>query len=121
MSQLHPVTFIRAAKLVGHLQMVHGRSASTTSQLPGQVATTCTITMTQLHITRTQFALYPSTPAGVRYMSTSVAASGAAPRSCSMFPTDRTVSWLVGSLTSLFSTNMAISETKGQGWRVILT
>jgi len=25
------------------------------------------------------------------------------------------------SLTSLFSTNMAISETKGQGWRVILT
>jgi len=24
-------------------------------------------------------------------------------------------------LTSLFSTNMAISETKGQGWRVILT
>jgi len=28
------------------------------------------------------------------------------------------VSW---SSTSLFSTNMAISETKGQGWRVILT
>jgi len=29
--------------------------------------------------------------------------------------------WLVGwSLTSLFSTNTAISETKGQGWRVIL-
>jgi len=28
------------------------------------------------------------------------------------------VSW---SLTSLFSTNMAISEMKGQGWRVILT
>ena len=28
------------------------------------------------------------------------------------------VSW---SLTSLFSTNMAISQTKGQGWRVILT
>jgi len=28
------------------------------------------------------------------------------------------VSW---SLTSLFSTNMAISETKGQGWRVIFT
>jgi len=26
------------------------------------------------------------------------------------------VSW---SLTSLFSTNMAISETKGQGWKVI--
>jgi len=30
------------------------------------------------------------------------------------------VSWLVSwSLTSLFSTNMAVSETKGQGWRVI--
>jgi len=30
--------------------------------------------------------------------------------------------WLVSwSLTSLFSTNMAISETKGQGWRVIFT
>ena len=30
--------------------------------------------------------------------------------------------WLVSwSLTSLFSTNMAISEMKGQGWRVILT
>jgi len=30
--------------------------------------------------------------------------------------------WLVGwGLTSLFSTNMAISEMKGQGWRVILT
>jgi len=28
------------------------------------------------------------------------------------------VSW---SLTSLFSTNMARSEMKGQGWRVILT
>jgi len=28
------------------------------------------------------------------------------------------VSW---SLTSLFSTNMAISETKGQGWKVIRT
>jgi len=28
------------------------------------------------------------------------------------------VSW---SLTFLFSTNMAISESKGQGWRVILT
>jgi len=28
------------------------------------------------------------------------------------------VSWC---LTSLFSTNMAISETKGQGWRAILT
>ena len=29
--------------------------------------------------------------------------------------------WLVGwSLTSLFSTNTAISEMKGQGWRVIL-
>jgi len=28
------------------------------------------------------------------------------------------VSW---SLTSLFSTNMAISETKGQGWKVIHT
>jgi len=29
--------------------------------------------------------------------------------------------WLVGwSLMSLFSTNTAISETKGQGWRVIL-
>ena len=28
------------------------------------------------------------------------------------------VSW---SLTSLFSTNMAISETKGQGWKVICT
>jgi len=28
------------------------------------------------------------------------------------------VSW---SLTSLFSTNTAISERKGQGWRVILT
>jgi len=25
------------------------------------------------------------------------------------------------SLMSLFNTNMAISETKGQGWRVILT
>ena len=25
------------------------------------------------------------------------------------------------SLTSLFSTNMAISETKGQGWKVIRT
>ena len=37
-----------------------------------------------------------------------------------------TVGWLVGwligwSLTSLFSTNMAISETKGQGWKVIRT
>ena len=31
------------------------------------------------------------------------------------------VGWLVGwSLTCLFSTNMAISETKGQGWTVIL-
>ena len=30
----------------------------------------------------------------------------------------RLVSW---SLTSLFSTNMAISETKGQGWKVIRT
>ena len=30
----------------------------------------------------------------------------------------RNVSW---SLTSLFSTNMAISETKGQGWKVIRT
>jgi len=30
------------------------------------------------------------------------------------------VGWLLGwSLTSLFSTNTAISETKGQGWRVI--
>jgi len=29
----------------------------------------------------------------------------------------RLVGW---SLTSLFSTNTAISETKGQGWRVIL-
>jgi len=29
--------------------------------------------------------------------------------------------WLVGVLMSLFSTNMAISETKGQGWRVIRT
>jgi len=28
------------------------------------------------------------------------------------------VSW---SLTSLFSTNMAISEMKGQGWKVICT
>jgi len=28
------------------------------------------------------------------------------------------VSW---SLTSLFSTNMAMSETKGQGWKVIRT
>jgi len=28
------------------------------------------------------------------------------------------VSW---SLTSLFSTNMAISETKGQGWKIICT
>jgi len=28
------------------------------------------------------------------------------------------VSW---SLTSLFSTNMAISETKGQGWKAIRT
>jgi len=28
------------------------------------------------------------------------------------------VSW---SLTSLFSTNMAISEAKGQGWKVIRT
>jgi len=28
------------------------------------------------------------------------------------------VSW---SLTSLFSTNTAISETKGQGWKVIRT
>jgi len=28
------------------------------------------------------------------------------------------VSW---SLTSLFSTSMAISETKGQGWKVIRT
>jgi len=28
------------------------------------------------------------------------------------------VSW---SLTSLFSTNMAISQTKGQGWKVIRT
>ena len=32
------------------------------------------------------------------------------------------VSYLVSwSLTSLFSTNMAISETKGQGWKVIRT
>ena len=31
------------------------------------------------------------------------------------------LAWLVGwSLTSLFSTNTAISETKGQGWRVII-
>ena len=30
----------------------------------------------------------------------------------------RLVGW---SLTSLFSTNMAISETKGQGWKVIRT
>jgi len=31
------------------------------------------------------------------------------------------VGWLVGwSLTSLFSTNTAISETKGQGWTVIM-
>ena len=30
----------------------------------------------------------------------------------------RLVGW---SLTSLFSTNMAIPETKGQGWRVIFT
>ena len=30
--------------------------------------------------------------------------------------------WLVSwSLTSLFSTNMAISETKGQGWKIMLT
>ena len=30
--------------------------------------------------------------------------------------------WVVGwILTSLFSTNKAISEKKGQGWRVILT
>jgi len=28
---------------------------------------------------------------------------------------------LVGSLTSIFSTNMAIFETKGQGWRTIPT
>ena len=32
--------------------------------------------------------------------------------------TQQCVSW---SLTSLFSTNMAISETKGQGWKVIRT
>ena len=32
--------------------------------------------------------------------------------------TPQLVSW---SLTSLFSTNMAISETKGQGWKVIHT
>jgi len=31
----------------------------------------------------------------------------------------RLVGWSLG-LTSLFSTNAAISETKGQGWRVIL-
>jgi len=31
---------------------------------------------------------------------------------------EKLVSW---SLTSLFSTNMAISETKGQGWIVIRT
>ena len=36
-------------------------------------------------------------------------------RSCT---NSRLVSW---SLTSLFSTNMVTSETKGQGWRVILT
>jgi len=35
---------------------------------------------------------------------------------------DKTLSQLVSwSLTSLFSTNMAISETKGQGWKVIHT
>jgi len=28
--------------------------------------------------------------------------------------------WVGSSLTSHFSTNTAISETKGQGWRVIL-
>jgi len=33
-------------------------------------------------------------------------------------PVSLLVSW---SLTSLFSTNMAISETKGQGWKVIRT
>jgi len=33
-------------------------------------------------------------------------------------PLPQLVSW---SLTSLFSTNMAISETKGQGWKVIRT
>jgi len=34
----------------------------------------------------------------------------------------RQVIWQVSwSLTSLFSTNMAISETKGQGWKVIRT
>jgi len=32
------------------------------------------------------------------------------------------IGWLVGwGLTSLVSTNTAISETKGQGWRVICT
>jgi len=34
------------------------------------------------------------------------------------FPPLQSVSW---SLTSLFSTNMAISETKGQGWKGIRT
>jgi len=31
-----------------------------------------------------------------------------------------TVSWVGWSLTSLFSTDTAISETKGEGWRVSL-
>ena len=38
-----------------------------------------------------------------------------------LHPTRHKIGWLVGwSVTSLFSTNTAISETKGQGWRVIL-
>jgi len=44
-------------------------------------------------------------------------ASGLQRNLCYMSLQVRLVSW---SLTSLFSTNTASSETKGQGWRVIL-
>ena len=39
-------------------------------------------------------------------------------QSTKQMSTELTVSW---SLTSLFSTNMAISEIKGQGWKVVHT
>jgi len=37
---------------------------------------------------------------------------------CTFYKFKKLVSW---NLTFLFSTNMAISETKGQGWRAIPT
>jgi len=45
-------------------------------------------------------------------------ASIAASRGKNYLQSANSVSW---SLTSLFSTNMATTETKGQGWKVIRT